>query len=333
MEQRMTRITHSALALLLLAAGALAIVTHSASAQNESGGDGRTTILLMGGDAGPQRIGLRTDSMMVASIDRETGRAALFGVPRNLVNTPLPEPYADLFVCGCWESLLNELYIFAEANPDLFGGGSHVGGTVMMRTVEHLLGLDIVYYALVDLPGFVRVIDALGGITIDVPVQETVLLSPAFESDGWQQYIIPVGRQHLDGRTALAYARTREDAGDYERMARQRCIVGALARQTDVRTLLRNYPEIVSQVEDAVITNVKLDKLPDLIALLGEVDFGAIYTLGFTTDDYMAGYAGQPYYPVPSQELISQAVDFVFEAPVEDVSGTFGTLPGACAWQ
>ncbi len=327
----MIRVLHSALALIVLAT-AIAVVAQSATAQGEPGGDGKTTILLMGGDAGPQRIGLRTDSMMVASIDRETGRAALFGVPRNLVNTPLPEPYASLFVCGCWESLLNELYFFAEANPDLFGGEGK-GGEVMMRTIENLLRLDIDYYALVDLPGFVQVIDAVGGVTIDVPVQESVLLSPAFESDGWQQYVIPVGRQHLDGRTALAYARTRVEGGDYERMARQRCIIGALAREADIGTLLLNYPDIVNSVENAIITNVTLDKLPGLIELLGEVDFGSLYTLGFTTEQYMAGYAGQDYYPIPSQELISAAVDQVFDSPPEDVAASFGTLPSSCAWQ
>lgn len=327
----MIRVLRSTLVLVLLAS-VIAVIAQGATAQGEPGGDGKTTILLMGGDAGPQRIGLRTDSMMVASIDRETGRAALFGVPRNLVNTPLPEPYASLFVCGCWESLLNELYFFAEANPDLFGGEG-MGGEVMMRTIENLLRLDIDYYALVDLPGFVQVIDAVGGVTIDVPVQESVLLSPAFESDGWQQYVIPVGRQHLDGRTALAYARTRVEGGDYERMARQRCIIGALAREADIGTLLLNYPDIVGSVENALITNVTLDKLPGLIELLGEVDFGALYTLGFTTEQYMAGYAGEDYYPIPSQDLISAAVDQVFEAPPEDVAASFGTLPSSCAWQ
>jgi LCP family protein required for cell wall assembly len=329
----MHRKIHSALALLLITAAALALVSHSAHAQGEPGGDGKTTILLMGGDAGPQRVGLRTDTMMVASIDRETGRAALFGVPRNLVNTPLPEPYASLFVCGCWESLLNELYYFAESNPDLFGGGSNVGGEVMMRTIEHLLQLDIDYFALVDLPGFVRVIDAIGGVTIDVPEQESVLLSPAFESDGWQQYVIPVGEQHLDGRTALAYVRTRVEGGDYERMGRQRCFIGAIARQADISTLLLNYPEIVREVQDAVVTNVSLDKLPGLIELLGKVDFGSLYTLGFTSEAYWEGYAGQDYYPIPSQELISQAVDLVFEAGADDVAATYGTLPSSCAWQ
>ncbi|MEZ4500013.1 MAG: LCP family protein [Thermomicrobiales bacterium] len=329
----MNRAIHSALGLLLIATMSLVVVSPPAHAQGEPGGDGKTTILLMGGDAGPQRIGLRTDSMMVASIDRETGRAALFGVPRNLVNTPLPQPYADLFVCGCWESLLNELYYFAESNPDLFGGGPNVGGEVMMRTIEYLLQLDIDYFALVDLPGFVRVIDALGGVTMDIPVQETVLLSPAFESDGWQQYVIPVGEQHLDGRTALAYVRTREGDGDYERMARQRCFIGSLARQADISTLLLNYPEIVSEVQDAIITNVTLEKLPGLIELLGTVDFGSLYTIGFSSPDYWEGYAGQDYYPIPSRYLISRAVDLVFEAGSDEVARTYGTLPAVCDWQ
>ncbi|MGD9714424.1 MAG: LCP family protein, partial [Thermomicrobiales bacterium] len=316
----MIRVFRSVFVLLLLATS-VGVLTHTTIAQGEPGGDGKTTILLMGGDAGPQRIGLRTDSMMVASIDRESGRAALFGVPRNLVNTPLPEPYASLFVCGCWESLLNELYYFAEANPDLFGGPG-MGGEVMMRTIEHLLQLDIDYYALVDLPGFVQVIDAVGGVTIDVPVQESVLLSPAFESDGWQQYVIPVGRQHLDGRTALAYARTRVEGGDYERMARQRCIIGALAREADVGNLLLNYPQIVGSVENAILTNVTLDKLPGLIELLGEVDFGSLYTLGFTTEEYMAGYAGEDYYPIPSPERFSAAVDQVFDSSTDEDAST-----------
>ncbi len=317
---------------LLLLSGILLSSSHSGAAQQEPGGDGKTTILLLGGDAGPERVGLRTDTMMVASVDRETGRTAVFGVPRNLVNTPLPEPYASLFVCGCWESLLNELYPFAEANPDLFGGGSHPGGEVLMRTIEHLLGLDVDYFALVDLPGFVRVIDALGGVTIDVPVAESVLLSPAFEEDGWQQYVIPAGTQHLDGRTTLAYARTRVDSGDYERMARQRCIIGAIARQADIGSLILNYPEIANALVDAVRTNVPLSKLPDLIELLGRIDFAEFYAIGFTTADYMSGYAGEPYYPIPDPGLISQAVDQVFDQPVESLAGVAEPISSTCQW-
>ena len=319
--------------LFLLAALCLpsmgALVTIGATAQEEH--DNTVTILLMGGDAGPQRIGLRTDSMTVATLDRATGRTALFGVPRNLTNTPLPEPYAGLFVCGCWESLLNELYYFAESNPDLFGGGPHPGGQVMMDTMEHLLGIDIDYFALVDLPGFVNVIDALGGVTLDIPRTYSIYLSPAFESDGWQQYVIPAGRQHLDGRTALAYARSRVDENDYQRMARQRCVLGGLIRQADVGNLLVNDPNVVNSVQDAVVTNVPLDDLPNLIEMIERIDFNTLYTIGFTTPDYMSYYVDE-WHPVPDPAKISRAVELVFTQPTNDVAGTFGTLPEACSW-
>lgn len=291
-----------------------------------------TSILLLGGDAGPQRVGLRSDTMMVASIDPETGRTALFGVPRNLTNTPLPEPWADLFVCGCWESLLNELYPFVEANADLFGGGDHAGATVMMATIGDLLGLQIDYYALVDMEGFVRVIDALGGITIDVPVQESVLISPAIEGEGWQQFVISAGRQTLDGRTALAYARTRVDSGDYSRMARQRCIIGAMAREADVETLVLNYPLIARSIQDAVRTNVPLGEIPDLIELLGQIDFTQFFTIGFTTDNFMSGYAGQPYYPIPDPIAIRSAVNTLLSGSADNASLVSGSVPSECAW-
>jgi polyisoprenyl-teichoic acid--peptidoglycan teichoic acid transferase len=83
---------------------------------------GRVTVLLLGGDAGPGRRGLRTDTMMVASLELATGKLSLFGLPRNLVRVPLPEgPAADFFACRCFPRLLNELYAFGQdQHPELF---------------------------------------------------------------------------------------------------------------------------------------------------------------------------------------------------------------------
>lgn len=315
-------------ALLTATAFAAALAAPATAQQTVTG---NTTILLMGGDAGPQRYGIRTDTMMVASVNPETGRTALIGVPRNLVNTPLPEPYASLFVCGCWESLLNELYEFAEANPDLFGGGPHPGGRVMMETIEHLLNLDIDYFALVDLTGFVRVIDALGGVDIEVPQSLSIYLSPAIEGEPWQQYVIPAGYQHLDGRTALAYVRSREDESDYERMARQRCLIGSLARTADVESLIRNYPAITNDVKDAIRTNVPLDKLPELIEILGEIDLSTTATLGLTHGIYMTTFVNGGY-PVPNPAAMSEAVAQLFTLSPDEVAATYGTVSTACGW-
>lgn len=319
------------LLLIALVAGAVLTAGAAAPATAQQTVLGNTTILLMGGDAGPQRYGIRTDTMMVASVDPETGRTALIGVPRNLVNTPLPEPYASLFVCGCWESLLNELYEFAEANPDLFGGGPNPGGRVMMDTIEYLLNLDIDYFALVDLTGFVRVVDALGGIDIEVPQQLSIYLSPAVEGEAWQQYVIPAGQQHLDGRTALAYVRSREDESDYERMARQRCLIGSIARTANVESLIRNYPAITNDVKDAIRTNVPIDKLPELIELLGEIDLSTTATLGLTHGIYMTTFVNGGY-PVPNPAAMGEAVAHLFTLSADEVASTYGTVPAACGW-
>jgi LCP family protein required for cell wall assembly len=317
--------------------GAFALLTMSASPaaaqliepRNEAGDD-RVTILLLGGDAGPERSGLRTDTMMVVTVDRASGQAAVFGVPRNLAMTPLPPELARPFECACWPSLLNELYAYAEANPGLFPPGDHPGAVALKGAIGHLLGLPIDYFALVDLPGFVDVIDALGGVDVDIPKEVTIFLSPAREGEAWQQYNIPVGRQHLDGHQALAYARSREGDSDYERMARQRCLLGALARGADVSTLLRSYPGLLDQLTGSVLTDVPRDELPELIELLDSVDFAEVVVLGFVPPGYTAGWV-PPGYPIPDPASIQQTVASVL-AGTANQGETFATLPSACSW-
>ena len=131
---------------------------------------GRVTVLLLGGDAGPGRTGLRTDTMMVASLEVASGKLSLFGLPRNMVQVPLPDgPAADYFGdCRCFPRLLNELYAFAEdERPDLFPNSRRPGIAAVAGAAEELLGLPIDHYALVDLLGFVDVVDALGGVTVN----------------------------------------------------------------------------------------------------------------------------------------------------------------------
>jgi hypothetical protein len=131
---------------------------------------GRVTVLLIGGDAGPGRRGLRTDTMIVASYELATGKVTLFGLPRNMVQVPLPDgPAADFFgECRCFPRLLNELYAFAEdERPDLFPHSRRPGIAAVAGAAEQLLGLPIDHYALVDLLGFVDLVDALGGVTVN----------------------------------------------------------------------------------------------------------------------------------------------------------------------
>jgi LCP family protein required for cell wall assembly len=295
--------------------------------------DDRLNILLLGGDAGPERRGLRTDTMIVASIDPATKQAALFGVPRNLHNVPLPEPAARQFPCRCWPDLLNGLYGYAHQHPDLFPPGADPGAAAMQATIGQLLGIKIDYYALVDLGGFVDVIDAAGGVTLDVPEALTIRLSPPNEHEDWQTYDIPAGRQHLDGRTALAYVRSREGTSDYDRMQRQRCVLSAVAREADAAALLGSFPRLASVVKERVATNVPVALLPDLIKLAAMIDAGAISSIGFAPPRYNAGWT-QDEYPIPDVDLIQHTVATVFDAPApvpSDQLASSGTLDTATA--
>jgi polyisoprenyl-teichoic acid--peptidoglycan teichoic acid transferase len=269
---------------------------------------GRVTVLLLGGDAGPGRRGLRTDTMIVASLEVATGKLALFGLPRNLVRVPLPDgPAADFFSeCRCFPRLLNELYAFAEdERPDLFPNSRRPGVAAVAGAAEELLGLPIDHYALVDLLGFVDVVDALGGVTVingkSLEIEVDRLgrpgLTPAYE--------LPAGRRRLNGYTALAYARSRETTSDYDRMQRQRCVLGSLARQTDPAELLAAFPRLVKVLKRSVATDIPAGRLPGLIEAAGGQP-ARVAAVGFTPPDYNDGWSSG--YPIPNVVKIQAAV-------------------------
>jgi LCP family protein required for cell wall assembly len=209
--------------------------------------------------------------MIVISISTRTEKAAVFGVPRNLSSVPLP-PSAQTEL-DTFPDILNALWGYAEAHPEMFPGAKRPGPTALKATIGSLLGLRIDYYAAVDLRGFVEAVDALGGVTVNV--QRHVWdagISPPVEGEPLIAIDLEPGRHHLDGRTALAYVRTRWASSDYDRMHRQRCVIGALAQQASVGRLLRAFPKIASTMKKYVVTDIPLKALPDLIELVAGLD-------------------------------------------------------------
>ena len=224
------------------------------------------TILLLGSDRGPRQPGHRTDTMIVAALQRETGRAVLFGVPRNLVGVPINARWR-------FHEPLNALYRFAHTRPELFRGGRDPGATALKRAITRLLGLRVTYYAMVDLDGFVDVVDALGGVKIRV--QERIVdevTRPAWGETKPRIDVYPGRWYHFSGRTALAYVRSRKASNDYRRMARQRCFLSALAQQLDVASVLRNFGSLARSIESSVRTDIPLSRAPDLMRLARSVD-------------------------------------------------------------
>jgi LCP family protein required for cell wall assembly len=266
--------------------------------------------------------------MIVASVQRTSGAVALFGLPRNLTRVPLPDRAATAFACRCFPRPLNALYGWAHAHPGLFPGGTDPGATALMDAGERLLGIPIDHYALVDLSGFVHVIDALGGVTVDVTQRVRDRLSPATPGGPWRSFDIRPGRRHLDGESALAYARSRSATSDYDRMRRQRCLLASAARQADPPTLLRALPRLVPLVERSVSTDIPIEDLPALAGLAAKAHRDRVVTVGLTPPRF-APTRDPAGYPIVDVPAVRAAVGQALQHPEPDRPDGQAT-PGGC---
>ena len=274
------------------------------------------TLLLVGSDAGPGRPGNRTDTMIVVAFERGTGRAAALGIPRNLVRVPMAGEASR--TVKKFPHALSGLYDWARAHPDLFPEAKDdVGATALKQTVSKLLGIRIDYYAMVDLDGFVDMVDVLGGVTINV--KERIVDSVTRPAWGETKPTIDVhpGRTyHFSGRTALAYVRSRKASSDYRRMARQRCFLSAVAQQLDVKSVLLNFGRLASIAKESVRSDIPLDRVPDLVRLAATVNPRLTVTESFGLT-YIKGRRPSDNYPVPAVERMRETVREIILADPE----------------
>jgi LCP family protein required for cell wall assembly len=240
--------------------------------------------------------------MIVVALQRSTGRAAAFGIPRNLVEVPLGEKL------GRFHQPLNHLYRFAASRPELFPGGRDPGATALKQAISRLLGVRLDYYALVDLEGFADLVDALGGVEIHVKerlVDEVT--RPAWGEPKPTIDVHPGRTYHFYGREALAYVRSRKTSNDYTRMARQRCFLSAMAQQLDVVSVLSNFGTLARTVKASVRTDIPLARVPELIRLAAAVDSRKTLTETFGLE-YFARRRAADRFPVPDLASIQGAV-------------------------
>lgn len=247
--------------------------------------DGRLDLLLVGGDAGPGRFSLRTDTMILLSVDVASGRAAMFGIPRNMINVPLPDGPAEAFACGCYNDLLNSLYVYAGAHPGLFRGEENRGYLALQDAVGELVRRPIDGMLVVTLQGFVRLVDALGGLDITTPYDLYDSHYPKEDGSGSQVLSIPAGFHHFDGHDALAFARSRHQDSDYDRMYRQQLVLLALRRQVSPCDLILRIPELLDIARDSLWTNLPIRQIPDILALANTVETNRIARYQFWPPD------------------------------------------------
>lgn len=238
-------------------------------AQPEWAGDRRINILLLGGDSGADRWSLRTDSMNVISIDPVTGDAATIAIPRNLPyiefppGTPLDLYFPDGF--DQYSGLTNAVYTFVDlpANRYLTTGGDDAGAQAIKMAIAQFLGIPIQYYVLVDMAGFVNVVDALGGIDVYAPKKVEAAPNPDPNGPKMPAYF-DIGWHHFTGAEALSYSRTRHDDSDYWRMARQRCVIMSITTAATPKSLALGLTGLLDAFGDAVHTDIPRSELPAL---------------------------------------------------------------------
>ena len=239
--------------------------------------DGRYNVLLVGGDSGDDRFGLRTDSLTVASIDAETGRTILFGLPRNLTNFPFAEGsvLGEAFPDGydCETCTLNSLATWAADHRDLFAGVEEPGMAATIEGVEGITGLSVNYYAMVDLDGFRNLVAAMGGLTLNVRDRIPIGLPV-------RRYIEP-GVQELDGFETLWFARSRESADDYSRMARQKCVMSAMLQQLSPELVITRFAALAKAGEHILSTNLPASELDTFAQLALQARAQKMSTVSF----------------------------------------------------
>ncbi len=228
--------------------------------------DGRFNVLLLGGDAGAGRWGLRPDSLTVASIDARTGKTVLVGLPRNMSSFPFAEGSVmdKQFPKGfdCDDCYLNGVSTWAGDHTELFKGSKTPGVDATVMAVEGITGLEINYWSMVNLAGFRNLVDAVGGVTLKVRDRIPVGLP----SDDFYRFIEP-GTRKLNGMDTLWFARARDGSDDYSRMARQKCVMNAMLQQISPQDALRNFSKIAAASSEMISTSVpksEVDRFIDL---------------------------------------------------------------------
>lgn len=226
-------------------------------------------ILLIGVDlrqANPED-GARSDTLIVVRIDPLEKTAAMLSIPRDtFVELALPEGEEPQ------SGKINRAYMWGYSNPQIYAANNdpiYGGATLARQTVERFLGIEIPYFAQVDFQGFQKLIDEIGGITLDVP---HAILDAEYPTDdyGYMRLYIPPGLQRMDGITALRYARTRHADNDFGRGQRQQQVVQAALTELKRRPTLQKVeaiPALLSVLGDSVRTNLPITDLRNLRGL------------------------------------------------------------------
>ena len=215
----------------------------------------RLNVLIIGLDRRPgESTVARADTLILATVNPKTSYVGLLSIPRDLWVT-LPDGS---------QNRINTAHFFAEAATP------GTGPAATVETVSANFGVSVHKYIRIDFAGFVRIIDSVGGITINI--QEPIIDDhfPTYDY-GIQTISFEAGEQHLDGERALQYARTRHASSDFDRAKRQQAVIAAFTRRLLEPGAWLRFPSLFVTILSAVDTNLTpleiLRLLPTLISV------------------------------------------------------------------
>jgi LCP family protein required for cell wall assembly len=228
--------------------------------------DSRINILLTGIDSAETRSTSLTDTMIVVSVNPADKSVVMVSLPRDISNFPMYDG-------GTYKGKINSFMTWVRNHPGDFKDKPF---PALMKQIGFLVGVPIHYFAAIDLQGFRKMIDAVGGVTVDNP---RAINDPRYEwLDGTYGFYLDAGKVKLNGRNALAYARSRQGVGDsdFTRAARQQQLLVALRNKLTSPDMVTKLPDIIRAAGDTVRTNLPTNRFEEFITLARQVDTGAI---------------------------------------------------------
>jgi len=254
------------------------------------------TVLLMGADTRPSERGgnrPRTDTMMLLMADPVNKRAGILSVPRDL--------FVD--VPGYGLNRVNSAYVF---------GGSDLA----VQTIQYNLGTRVNFYAMIEFNVFVTVVDEIGGVDINVPEAINDPNYPSYDFS-YDPFYLAAGFQHLDGETALKYARTRHGNSDFDRASRQQALMFVIRDKVlDLNmmpTLIQKAPGLYANLRDSMDTNLSVEQMISLAGLAESIPRENIRT-GIIDANYVISYETPDgaQVEIPNRAIIGDLLSYVF---------------------
>ncbi len=247
---------------------------------------GRTNILLLGLDRRPEEktFIVRTDTMILTTIYPQGRYVGMLSIPRDL--------YVTLADGGLGR--INTAHVFAELDAE------GTGPAAAMEVVRSNFGVNVDHYMRVDLVGFVRIVDAMGGVDLDVPNALIDYEYPTYDY-GTRVVEFAAGEQHMDGEAALAYARIRHGSSDFQRAERQQLVIQAVMTRLLQPSAWVRLPQIVTAVNESITTDlsaVDMLRLAPTLLLVGPANLDRRVIEGAMVQPYTTEAGGSVQLPV-----------------------------------